>query len=46
MTNNDHNRVLARRNAYYLSAEELQKILGDPNNRVTLLPSIPFHPDE
>ena len=43
-TNND-NRVLARRNARYVSAEELQKILGPGNTQMTMLPSTPYQPD-
>ena len=39
------NRVLSRRNARQLSAEEYNKILADGKTEVTLLPSIPFHPD-
>ncbi len=39
------NRVLSRRNARQLSAEEYNKILADGKTQVTLLPSIPFHPD-
>ena len=46
MPNNDDNRVLGRRNARHLSAEEVHKILGKDNNQLTLLPSIPFFPDE
>lgn len=45
MPGKNDNRVLARRNAGYLDAEAVQKILGDNTNLVTLLPSIPFHPD-
>jgi hypothetical protein len=39
------NRVLSRRNARLLRAEEFQKILGEGKTQMTLLPSIPFHPD-
>ncbi|HWG87741.1 MAG TPA: hypothetical protein VN679_08185 [Candidatus Acidoferrales bacterium] len=45
MPNNYENRVLSRRNARQLSAEEYQKILAEGKTQVTLLPSIPFHPD-
>jgi hypothetical protein len=46
MSNNNDNRVLGRRNARHLSAEELQKILGKDNNQVTLHFTSPFFPDE
>jgi hypothetical protein len=46
MPNNNDNRVLGRRNARHLSAEELQKILGKGNNQVTLHFTGPFFPDE
>lgn len=46
MSNNNDNRVLGRRHARHLSAEELHKMLGKGNNQVTYLPSIPFFPDE
>jgi len=45
MPNNYDNRVLGRRNARQLSAEEFQKILGQGKPQMTQLPSIPFHPD-
>ncbi|HLJ25916.1 MAG TPA: hypothetical protein VKY85_04345 [Candidatus Angelobacter sp.] len=45
MTNNNDNRVLGRRNARQLTAEELHKILGQGNTQMTQLPSMPFHPD-
>ena len=45
MPNNNDNRVLGRRNARHVSAEELDKILGKGNAQMTQLPSIPFHPD-
>ena len=45
MQNNNDNRVLGRRNARHLSAEELQKILGK-GNRVTLHMTSPIFPDE
>lgn len=45
MQNNNDNRVLGRRHAGQVSAEELDKILGNGNNQATQLPSIPFHPD-
>ena len=45
MQNNNDNRVLGRRHARQLSAEELNKILGKGNTQMTQLPSIPFHPD-
>ena len=45
MHNNNDNRVLARRNAHQLSAEELATILGKGNTQMTQLPSIPFYPD-
>jgi hypothetical protein len=43
--NNFENRVLSRRNARQLSAEEYSKIQTDGKTQMTLLPSIPFHPD-
>ena len=46
MTNNSDNRVLGRRNARDLSAEELKKILGKGSNQVTLHFTGPFFPDE
>ena len=46
MANNNDNRVLGRRNARYLSAEEVDKMMGKGNPPGTLLPSIPFFPDE
>lgn len=46
MQNNNDNRVLVRRNARHLSAEELKNILGNGSNQMTLLPSIPHFPDE
>ena len=45
MQNNNDNRVLGRRNARYVSAEELNKILGNGNTQMTQLPSMPFNPD-
>lgn len=45
MPNSYENRVLSRTNAHQLSAEEFQKILDQGKSQVTLLPSIPFHPD-
>jgi len=45
MPNNYENRVLSRRHAHLLSAEEFQKILDHGKAQLTLLPSIPFHPD-
>lgn len=45
MQNNNENRVLGRRNARHLSAEELQKILVQ-GNRVTLHMTSPIYPDE
>jgi hypothetical protein len=45
MPNDNDNRVLGRRHARQLSAEELQKILGESTTQMTQLPSIPFHPD-
>lgn len=45
MANNHENRVLGRRNARQVSAEDLAKILGKGNTQMTQLPSIPFHPD-
>jgi hypothetical protein len=44
MSNNDDQRVLGRKGARELSAEELNKILGAAKVH-TLLPSSPFHPD-
>jgi hypothetical protein len=45
MSNDRDNRVLGRRNARELSAEEFQKIMGEGKPQMTQLPSIPFHPD-
>ncbi len=45
MPNNYENRVLSRRNARQLSAEEYQKILDAGQTQMTQLPSIPFNPD-
>ena len=45
MQNNNDNRVLGRRNARRLSAEELQKILGK-GNQMTLHMTSPITPDE
>lgn len=45
MPNNYENRVLCRSNARQLSAEEFQEILDKGKAQVTLLPSMPFHPD-
>jgi len=45
MPNNYENRVLGRRHAHQLSAEEFQKILDQGKTQMTQLPSIPFHPD-
>ena len=45
MQKNNDNRVLGRRNARHLSAEELQKILGN-GNQVTLHMTSPFSIDE
>lgn len=45
MSNNNDNRVLGRRNARHVSAEELHEILGQGKTQMTQLPSIPFHPD-
>lgn len=45
MQNNHDNRVLCRRNARHLSAEELQKILGK-GNQMTLHMTSPITPDE
>ena len=45
MQNNNDNRVLGRRNARHLSAEELQTILGN-GNQVTLHMTSPIQPDE
>ena len=44
MPNNNNNRVLCRRTARELNAEEFQKLLGG-KPQMTQLPSIPFHPD-
>jgi hypothetical protein len=46
MPTNNENRVLSRRMARQLSAEELHKLLGKGNNRFTQVPSIPHFPDE
>ncbi len=45
MPNNNNNRVLCRRTAREISAEEFQKILGQGKPQMTQLPSIPFNPD-
>jgi hypothetical protein len=45
MPNDKENRVLGRRTARELNAEEFQKILGEGKPQMTQLPSIPFHPD-
>jgi hypothetical protein len=45
MQNNFENRVLSRKNAHQLSAEEYQKILEQGKTQLTQLPSIPFNPD-
>lgn len=45
MQNNNNNRVLGRRNARHLSAEELQKILADGNQRTLHMTSV-LQPDE
>jgi len=45
MQDNNDNRVLGRRNARHLSAEELHKVLGKGNNQMTQLPSTLYHPD-
>lgn len=45
MPNNYENRVLSRRNARQLSAEEYNKILEQGKTQMTQLPSIPFNPD-
>lgn len=48
MPNNNDNRVLGRRNARHLSAEELHKILGEDGEGgpITLHFTSPFFPDE
>lgn len=45
MPSNFENRVLSRRNARQLSAEEYNKILEQGKPQMTLLPSTPFQPD-
>lgn len=45
MQTNNENRVLSRRMARHLSAEELHKLLGK-GNHFTQVPSIPHFPDE
>ncbi len=45
MPNNYENRVLVRRNARLLSAEEFQEIMEKGKAQMTQLPSMPFHPD-
>jgi hypothetical protein len=45
MPNDYENRVLSRRNARQLTAEEFQKILDAGKTQMTQLPSIPFNPD-
>lgn len=45
MPNNNENRVLGRRHARHLSAEELNNILGQGKTQFTQVPSIPHFPD-
>jgi len=45
MPNNYENRVLVRRNARLVSAEEFQEIMEKGKAQMTQLPSMPFHPD-
>jgi hypothetical protein len=45
MPNDFENRVLVRRNARQVSAEEYQEILEKGKTQMTQLPSMPFHPD-
>jgi hypothetical protein len=45
MPNDFENRVLVRRNARLLSAEEFQEIMEKGKSQMTQLPSMPFHPD-
>ncbi|HKD80852.1 MAG TPA: hypothetical protein VKH81_14235 [Candidatus Angelobacter sp.] len=45
MQNNYENRVLVRRNARLLTAEEYETILEKGKTQMTQLPSIPFFPD-
>ena len=46
MPNNNDNRVLGRRNARHLSAEELDKMMGKGTAVGTLHFTSPFFPDE
>lgn len=46
MPNNNDNRVLGRRNARHLSAEELQNLLGKDNSQITLHMTSVVQPDE
>jgi hypothetical protein len=39
------NRVLVRRNARQLSAEEFQQVMEHGKPQMTQLPSTPYHPD-
>jgi len=45
MSDHNSNRVLCRRTARDISAEECQKIMGQGKPQMTQLPSIPFQPD-
>ncbi len=45
MPNDFENRVLVRRNARQLSAEEYDTIMEKGKTQMTQLPSMPFHPD-
>jgi hypothetical protein len=45
MADNNSNRVLCRRTAREISAEEFQKIMGQGKPQMTQLPSMPFNPD-
>ena len=44
MSDHNNNRVLCRRTAREISAEEFQKIMGG-KPQMTQLPSMPFNPD-
>jgi hypothetical protein len=45
MPNDYANRVLCRRNARQLSADEYNYLLEQGKTQMTQLPSIPFNPD-
>jgi hypothetical protein len=45
MSDHNSNRVLCRRTAREISAEEFQRIMGQGKPQMTQLPSMPFNPD-